>query len=182
MTMFAINQSALSGCVELVSTKKEDNRGYFIKTFHAGFFEQHGLATKFKEQYFSMSVKGCLRGMHFQIPPMDHEKLVYCISGRVMDVVVDLRKSSPTYGMATTFDLSEERANTVYIPRGMAHGFYVFSPQAVLVYNVTTTYSPDHDRGIHWKSVPVDWPDQNPIVSERDSSHQYLNEFITPFS
>ena len=179
--MFTLNQSPISGCLEILNIKKQDSRGYFVKVFHDTFFKQHGLATDFKEQYFSMSVKGCLRGMHFQIPPMDHEKLVYCISGRVLDVVVDLRRSSPTYGMATSFDLSEERANAVYIPKGMAHGFYVFSPEAVLVYNVTTTYSQSHDRGLHWKSVPIEWPDQNPVISERDSSHQYLNEFMTPF-
>lgn len=182
MTMFTIKQSVLPGCMEIVNTKKQDSRGYFVKVFHAEFFKQHGLATDFKEQYFSMSVKGCLRGMHFQIPPLDHEKLVYCVLGKVMDVVVDLRKSSPTFGMATCFDLSEEHANAVYIPKGMAHGFFVLSQQALLVYNVTTMYSQDHDRGIHWKSVPIDWPDQNPVVSERDSSHQSLNEFTSPFA
>lgn len=179
--MFSINRTALQGCKEIVSKKKQDDRGYFVKIFHVGFFEEHGFATYFKEQYFSMSKKGTLRGMHFQTPPLDHDKLVYCISGRVMDVVVDLRKSSSTYGMAIKIDLSESRSNAIYIPRGMAHGFYVLSPQAVLVYNVTTTYSQDHDRGIHWKSIQIDWPDLNPVVSERDASHQPLNEFITPF-
>lgn len=179
--MFKLNQSTLSGCFEIMNTKKEDSRGYFMKIFHEGFFQQHGLVNCFKEQYFTMSIKGSLRGMHFQIPPHDQEKLVSCISGSVLDVVVDLRKSSKTYGMATTFDLSEERANSIYIPRGMAHGFYVYSPQALLVYNVTTTYSEDHDRGISWESVPIVWPDTDPIISNRDLSHQRLDEFFSPF-
>jgi len=179
--MFELRQTELAGCVELTSIKRSDNRGYFVKTFHDSFFTQHGLAGGFKEQYYSMSNARCLRGMHFQLPPFDHEKLVFCISGAVQDVVVDLRVGSPTYGKTERVVLSEERSNMLYIPRGFAHGFYVLTANAVMVYNVTSEYAPSHDTGIHWRSVPNLWPDADPIISDRDAGFLMLEDFKSPF-
>ena len=165
----------------MLARARQDTRGLFVKTVHAGFFAVHGLATGFREQYYSVSTKGCLRGMHFQTPPHDHEKLVYCVDGAVMDVIVDLRRGSSTFGTACRFLLSAESRNQIYIARGLAHGFQVLSPTATLVYNVTSEYAPAQDAGIHWRSVPIEWPDPNPLVSERDSNHPSLADFESPF-
>ena len=171
----------IPGCVELTATKRSDNRGFFVKTVHETFFAQNGLVGRFKEQFYSMSTKGCLRGMHFQTPPHDHEKLVFCVTGSVLDVVVDLRVGSPTYGQADSVILSADQCNQLYIPRGLAHGFYVLSTSATMIYNVASEYAPANDAGIHWSSVPFDWPDKNPIHSERDAAFPRLVDFHSPF-
>jgi dTDP-4-dehydrorhamnose 3,5-epimerase len=108
-------------------------------------------------------------------------KLVYCISGEALDVVIDLRKNSPTYGEHAKFNLSAEKANMVYIPSGMAHGFLVLSESATLVYNVTSLYAPESDSGIRWDASGIAWPIKQPIVSERDRGFVGLGEFETRF-
>jgi dTDP-4-dehydrorhamnose 3,5-epimerase len=115
------------------------------------------------------------------MPPMDHVKMVYCVHGEVLDVVVDLRKGSPSFGTYELFELNDEKANIIYIPKGVAHGFYVLSQQAIMVYHVSTVYSPQHDSGILWNSLDIPWPDQNPIVSERDQRLIPFSKFISPF-
>ena len=179
--MFDIRPTKLAGCFELTSVVRRDARGFFVKTFHRTFFEQNGLASDFKEHYYSSSNAATLRGMHFQRPPHDHEKLVCCLSGEVLDVVVDLRVGSPTYGQADRIVLSQERGNLLYIPCGLAHGFYTLSAPAIMLYTVTTEYQPTHDAGIHWRSVPVEWPNHDPIVSERDAGFPMLEDFQSPF-
>lgn len=173
---------SLPGCVEIEIDSFEDQRGWFVKVFRHDLFEQLGLRTDFREQYCSLSRRGVLRGLHFQVPPMEHAKLVYCIEGRVFDAVVDLRRESPTYGRHATLELSREAGNLVYIPSGFAHGFYVLSERALLIYNVTSVYSSQHDRGILWNSAGIAWPDNSPIVSQRDAAHPTLNEFESPFT
>lgn len=176
-----LHESKLSGCFELKVNRFVDERGVFVKTFHEPSFESQGLNTKFTEEYYTVSSKGVIRGMHFQCPPDDHVKLVYCTSGKVMDVVIDIRVGSPTYGQHIVFELSPEEANMVYIPKGMAHGFCVLSEQATMVYKVSTVYSPECDRGISWDSAGIDWPILNPIISQRDLKSQSLDEFNSPF-
>jgi len=171
----------LAGCYELLPSILEDSRGSFVKTFHDEAFKENGFETCFKEDYYSWSVKDVLRGLHFQVPPKDHVKLVYCPVGMVMDVIVDLRKNSPTFGQYITLDLSAEKANMVYIPVGMAHGFYVKSDKALVVYKVSSVYSPEHDRGIHWNSLGISWPNLEPIVSGRDNKFIGFDNFVSPF-
>lgn len=166
--MLDIKESKIIGCYELIPRIFSDNRGRFVKTFHEEVFAQAGLETNFAEEYYSVSHKGVLRGLHFQKPPREHTKVVYCVHGEVMDVVVDLRVGSPTYGKYDIFDLNSDKANMIYIPKGLAHGFYVKSNQAILIYKVTTVYSPENDTGIRWDSVGIPWPNDNPIMSERD--------------
>lgn len=176
-----IQPTSISGCYEINPTVYRDERGSFIKTYHQDVFTDNRLATNFAEEYYSISRKGVLRGLHFQTPPKDHIKLVYCTMGQVLDVVVDLRKGSSTYGHFEMFDLSAEKANMIYIPKGLAHGFYVLSEQAILIYKVTTTYCSQHDSGILWNSVGISWPIKNPIMSARDTSFEPLDAFISPF-
>lgn len=176
-----IHQTKIPGCVEILPRIFKDERGSFVKVFHQGLFNKNGLQTHFTEEYYSVSRRGVLRGMHFQVPPMDHVKLVYCISGEVLDVVVDLRVNSPTYKLFEVFNLSAEKGNLIYIPKGLAHGFYVLSQSASIVYKVSTTYSPEHDSGILWGSAGVPWPDDKPIVSKRDSGFLPLCDYNSPF-
>lgn len=177
----SIKSSKIDACFEVFPRIIKDERGAFIKTFHKDTFLQYGLETNFVEEYYSVSRKGVLRGLHFQVPPSDHVKLVYCTVGEVMDVVVDLRLGSPSYGQHEIFYLNSEKANMVYIPKGLAHGFYVMSQEAILMYKVSTMYSPEHDKGILWSSVEVPWIDTNPIVSVRDSQFPSFENFDSPF-
>ena len=180
--MFDIKPNKISGCFELQPKVFEDTRGRFIKVFHEQAFIEKGLETHFAEEYYSISNKNVIRGMHFQLPPRDHVKVVYCVQGEVMDVVVDLRIGSPTYGQYATFELSAEKANSIYIPKGMAHGFCVLSELAIMVYKVSTIYSPEHDAGISWDSMGIPWPTKEPCMSDRDKSFQPLTNFKSPFS
>ena len=179
--MFEIKETTIPGCYELQPVVRYDSRGRFVKTFHAEFFASHRMATKYVEQYYSISEHGVLRGLHFQIPPHDHEKLVYCTDGAILDAVVDLRVGSPTYGQHSAFELSAEKGNQVYIPKGLAHGFFVMSDSATTVYNVTTVYAPEHDTGILWNSVGIAWPDPAPTMSERDRAFLPCSQCKSPF-
>lgn len=120
-------QTTIPGCYEIIPRILRDERGVFVKVFHEGVFEEHGLTTDWREEYYSISHRGVLRGLHFQLPPHDHDKLVYCTAGAVLDAVVDLRKGSQTYGSHVLQELSAEMGNMLYIPRSLAHDFYVTS-------------------------------------------------------
>ncbi|MFB4168639.1 dTDP-4-dehydrorhamnose 3,5-epimerase [Virgibacillus sp. JSM 102003] len=176
-----INKTMLTDCYEIVPRVFTDKRGTFVKTFHHDSFVSNQLETQFTEQYYSFSHQGVLRGLHFQNPPMHHVKLVYCIMGEVLDAVVDLRNGSPTYGQNQLFKLSAEKKNLIYIPAGMAHGFYVTSENAVVVCNLSTVYSPEYDSGIRWDSLGILWPDQTPILSQKDKELPLFTEFSSPF-
>lgn len=180
--MFEVRQTGIPGCVEIHPTVSEDKRGRFVKVFHRGEFRLNGWATNFAEEYYSTSVEGVLRGLHFQVPPRHHVKLVYCTQGTALDAVLDLRLGSPTFGKHALIELSAQRANCVYIPRGLAHGFCVASGTATLVYKVTTVYDPAADTGVLWSSAGIPWPVKDPIVSSRDAALPPLSNFLSPFS
>ena len=174
-------QISLAGCYELFPRVCRDARGCFVKTFNEDIYLATNLATHFAEEYYSVSRRRVLRGLHCQIPPYEHTKLVFCTDGEVQDVVVDLRAGSPTFGKHHVFQLSARRRNVVYIPVGLAHGFYVKSVSATMVYKTTTVYSADCDRGVRWDSAGISWSDPDPIVSDRDRSLPPLREFQSPF-
>ncbi len=176
-----IIKTNIAGCFEIYPDVFKDERGAFVKTFHQDIFDKHGLTTDFAEEYYSCSKKGVLRGFHFQLPPHDYVKIVYCVFGTVMDAVVDLRKGSRTYGQHAVFELSGEKANALYLERGLAHGYYVMSDFAIVMYKVTTIYAPEHDFGILWNSAGVPWPDDMPILSKRDKGFPPLCQFESPF-
>lgn len=119
--------------------------------------------------------------MHFQIPPADHEKLVSVSYGAVMDVVLDIRKGSPTYGKAESVVLSAANHYALYIPKGFAHGFKSLKNGTIMNYLVATTHSPEHDRAIHWDSIGFDWGIEKPVISKRDKEALPLNIFKSPF-
>ena len=119
--------------------------------------------------------------MHFQIPPRDHAKLVTVIQGTIIDVILDIRKNSPTFGRHVEIELSRENRRSIYIARGLAHGFGTLSDSAIAYYMVTSEYSPEHDRGIRFDSFGYRWPISTPIVSDRDLSHVPFDQFVSPF-
>ena len=160
--------------MEIIKTKLEgvyiiknkifsDNRGKFIKIYHEEEFKKLGLCTDFKESYFSISNKNVIRGMHLQLPPMDHEKLVYVTKGKVKDIIVDLRTNSKTRGEYIEVELSEENGYSVYIPKGLAHGFRAIEDNTITVYNVATVYNQECHYGIKYDSFGYGWSIENPI-------------------
>lgn len=173
--------TSLAGCFQVRPFCAKDERGTFVKTFHAERFAELGLPTNWREEYYSRSRKGVIRGMHFQTPPYDHEKLVYCMQGQVLDVVVDLRNDSSTFGCHVAVELDAERGHGVMIPKGMAHGFLALSEDVLMAYKVTSVYAPSNDAGIRWDSFGLDWGLNQPIVSARDSAHPALADFASPF-
>jgi dTDP-4-dehydrorhamnose 3,5-epimerase len=174
--------TSLPGCMLLRPPVREDERGRFVKYFHARAFAAAGLATEFREDYYSVSQQGVLRGLHFQLPPHAHDKLVVCLAGEVLDVALDLRRGSPAYGRHFATTLNGEESLALYIPAGMAHGFFVTRGPATLLYKVGTVYEPSADSGILWSSAGIDWPDPDPLLSPRDRDFPLLAEFDSPFT
>lgn len=171
----------IPGCTELQPEILGDARGHLLKVFHSPLWQELGLVTKFDEEYYSRSVKNVIRGFHFQRPPLQHTKVVFCVHGEVLDVVLDLRKGSPSFGKFHMTRISQEKGNLLYIPEGLAHSFCTLSSDAVVYYKVATAYSPGNDAGIRWDSVGVDWPVVEPIISARDQGLPKFSEFDSPF-
>jgi len=174
-------KTPIEGCFELQPRVFKDDRGRLVKTFHEDMFASNGLDTDFKEEYYSISEKNVLRGLHFQLPPHDHVKCVTCISGKLFDVVVDLRKNSPTYRQSFSIELNSDKGNMLYIPKGLAHGFYVLSENAIFLNRTTTVYEPSCDAGIKWDTCGINWPEKDPILSEKDQQMIELDKFQSPF-
>ena len=177
-----VETCALDGVFLRRLDKIGDARGSFVKPFHRPSLAEIGINFEVAEFFYSFSIRGALRGMHFQVPPNDHDKIVCCMDGSVLDVVVDLRRSSPTFGRSVAFDLDCRGPAIVFIPRGCAHGFLTRSETATLAYLVSTAHTPTDDRGVRWDSLGFAWPDAAPIVSDRDKSFPALSEFETPFA
>ena len=163
-----------------------DNRGYFLESFNLEKFEENVYPIKFEQDNESKSSKGVLRGLHFQKPPFDQAKLVRCSEGRVMDVVVDIRKGSPTYGKHLAIELTGENKRQLFIPRGFAHGFSVLSDTATFFYKVDNNYAPDYDAGIRWndKELNIQWglEECEVLVSTKDAELPFFLEFDSPFT
>jgi len=151
-----------------------DKRGFFLETFKESLFASNGINTKFVQDNFSYSVKGVLRGLHYQKNPKAQAKLVTALSGEIFDVAVDIRKNSSTYGKWVGEFLSEKNHRLLYIPEGFAHGFCVLSEETNVLYKVNQEYSPEHEKGIIWNDPDIDisWPIDKPILHEKD--HQLL--------
>jgi dTDP-4-dehydrorhamnose 3,5-epimerase len=174
-------ETSIIGAYLITPRKFLDDRGAFIKTFHADIYTEHGLEVNFSEEYYSTSNKHVLRGMHFQLPPHEHVKLVYCIVGEVLDVLLDLRTDSPTYGKVFATHLNSDNADIIYVPKGIAHGFMALSDNATLIYKTSTVHSPESDSGILWNSFNFNWPFTPASLSERDKKFTSFSNFNSPF-
>jgi len=178
--MISFKPLPLSGVYVVENFTVRDFRGIFIKSFHEEQLKQIGFIGTFKESYYSQSTKNVVRGMHFQKPPNDHEKLVYVTEGTILDVILDLRLESKTYLEYITVELTAF-GSSVFIPKGCAHGFATISDTATVVYNVSSVYNPISDSGVLWNSFGFNWPIEKPILSERDQSFDSVLNFKTPF-
>lgn len=155
----------------------EDARGFFMETFHAERYAAFGICEKFVQDNHSRSLKGTLRGLHYQLG-RPQGKLVRVTQGAVFDVAVDVRKNSPTFGRWAGAILSGENKHQLYIPKGFAHGFCVMSDVADFLYKCTDYYSPEEERGIIWNDpdLGIGWPVNNPLISEKDRRYKRLSD------
>jgi dTDP-4-dehydrorhamnose 3,5-epimerase len=176
-----IKERKLKGVFEVQLKPIGDHRGFFMRTFDLNVFNHYGLNKVWMQENHSRSTqKGIIRGLHFQLPPFSETKLVRCTRGAVLDVFVDLRKDSPTFGQWDAIELTEENKKMIFIPRGFAHGFCTLSEESEVQYKVDNFYSPENERGLLWNDsdVGIDWPTQNPILSEKDKKNMTFKEFV----
>ena len=178
--------TSIEGLVIIESTVFGDNRGYFLENYNKKKFEEAIGKISFVQDNESKSAKGVLRGLHFQKPPFAQAKLVRCIEGKVLDISVDIRDGSETYGQHVIVELSGENKKQVFIPRGFAHGFLVLSESAIFTYKVDNSYAPAHDAGIRWDdpTLNIQWGlnESEVLVSEKDANLPFFSEFETPFT
>jgi len=167
---FSFTETKIPGVVVIEYKKFDDNRGFFMETFQKTEFAAHGITLPFVQDNYSHSIRGVLRGLHYQKNPFAQGKLVLVLKGSVFDVGVDIRQGSPTYGEWIGETLSAENRKMLYLPPGMAHGFCVLSDEVDFFYKVTADYAPEMDRGFIWNDpeVGIEWPISDPILSEKD--------------
>lgn len=161
-----------------------DDRGFFYESYNQALCQAQGLECRFVQDNHAFSrEKGVLRGLHFQLPPRSQTKLVRVTRGEVLDVVVDLRKGSPTFGQWKSFVLSEANFLQLLVPQGFAHGYLTLTPDAEFLYKVDDYYAPDHDSGIIWNDpdLAIDWGVANPILSGKDAQLGRFKDFDSPF-
>jgi len=173
--------TAIPGLLVLRPDRKTDERGFFAETFRRSWMEQHGLPADWVQDNHSLSrPRGTVRGLHFQVPPRAQAKLVRVVAGSILDVAVDLRRSSPAYGRHAGFELSADNGDQALVPAGCAHGFCTLEPDTEVLYKVTDYYSPEHDRGLRWDdpALGIPWPlaPEDAVLSERDRRHPLLAE------
>ncbi|MHC1707043.1 MAG: dTDP-4-dehydrorhamnose 3,5-epimerase [Bacteroidales bacterium] len=161
----------------------QDNRGYFFESFHKEILAQAGIHEEFVQDNQSLSARGIIRGMHFQVPPFAQGKLVRVIKGAVIDVAVDLRKSSPTYGKHIKQELNEENKMMMWIPAGFAHGFLSLEDNTIFHYKCTQYYNKQSEICLRWDDpdLNIQWGDLKPFLSEKDQSGDIFRNFLSPF-
>ncbi|MEN2997578.1 MAG: dTDP-4-dehydrorhamnose 3,5-epimerase [Brevinematia bacterium] len=182
MAKFSVTKTHIDGVVVIEPKTFRDERGFFLESWNEMEFEEVGLKLKFVQDNHSRSIKGVLRGLHFQLP-RPQGKLVRVARGRIFDVAVDLRKGSKTFGKWVGLYLSDDDMKMLYIPEGFAHGFLVLSELADVIYKTTEFYFPEYDRGILWndETIGIEWPlaeagISHPILSKKDSSLPRLRD------
>ena len=174
-----LQDTKLRGCKFGKFEAIEDPRGSFTKIFQSSEINKILPGFQIAESYITKSIPGVLRGMHFQNPPDDHEKIVICLEGHVLDVLLDLR-SGESLGLYDSVNISKQSQNFAVIPKGVAHGFFAYE-MSTLLYLVSTQHAPNSDLGIKWDSFGFVWPSEDPILSERDAHLLSFKQFVTPF-
>jgi dTDP-4-dehydrorhamnose 3,5-epimerase len=176
-----INKTFIEDLLIIEPQLFEDDRGFFYESYNKKTLDKNIVFVQDNE---SKSVKGVIRGLHFQIPPFEQTKLVRCVSGNILDVVVDLRSNSKTYGIFFSIELSSENNKQLFIPKGFAHGFQVLSEEAIVNYKVDNFYNPKYDSGIIWndKDLSIDWNlDIKPVLSAKDLKLISFKDLKSPF-
>lgn len=184
--MINVVKTDIEGVVIIEPKVFGDSRGYFFESWSQKDFDELVRPVKFVQDNESMSTYGVMRGLHFQRPPFTQSKLVRCVKGAVLDVAVDIRKGSPTYGQHVAVELTEDNHRQFFVPRGFAHGFAVLSETAVFQYKCDNFYAPQADGGISILDdlLGIDWriPTDKAILSDKDTKHACLKDFDSPFS
>jgi len=177
------NESLLSGLYLIKPKVFEDHRGHFFESFREDVLKNLGVITNFVQDNQSLSQKGILRGLHFQAHPFPQGKLVRVIKGAVLDVALDIRKDSDTYGKFVCVELTEKNRNMLYIPPGFAHGFLTLEDNTIFAYKCTEYYHPEVEGGVLWNSpeLNIPWNIENPVLSAKDIDLPSFSEFISPF-
>ena len=177
------NVAGIEGLCVITPAVHGDNRGYFMETYSQRDMQEAGIDITFVQDNQSKSSYGVVRGLHFQRPPHAQAKLVRVVKGKVLDVAVDLRKDSPTFGKYMAVELSDENHRQVFIPKGFAHGFSVLSEEAVFQYKCDEYYAPESEAAIAWddQDLNIDWkvPAEAVVLSAKDRNHPTLKEFIS---
>ncbi|MDB5649796.1 MAG: rfbC [Hyphomicrobiales bacterium] len=178
---------AIQGLAKVTPARIGDARGYFSETFRDDLFRAHVGNFTFVQHNQSLSGPvGTVRGLHFQLQPAGQGKLIRCLRGAILDVAVDLRRSSPTYGKHVALELRAESGSQLWIPEGFAHGFCTLEPDTEVAYLVTAYYSPEHDRGLRWNdpALGIDWPvnENTALLSPKDTRQPFLSELDTTFA
>jgi dTDP-4-dehydrorhamnose 3,5-epimerase len=179
-----IRKLSLHGVFEIVLSPHVDQRGFFMRTYDIEIFKiQHLHREWIQENHSRTEQKGIIRGLHFQFPPFSETKLVRCIRGAILDVFVDLRSASSTFGHWDSVKLSERNKTMVFIPRGFAHGFCTLEAKSEVVYKVDNIYSKENESGLLWNDpdLKIHWPVDKPILSEKDKRNMTLKEFIEKY-
>jgi dTDP-4-dehydrorhamnose 3,5-epimerase len=168
-------ETKLKGAFIIDLDKKKDNRGFFARTFCANEFKEKGLQTHFVQGNMSQALKKhTLRGMHYQTDGAEEVKLIRCTVGKIVDVIIDLRENSKTYGEYIAVELSQENSRQIYVPKGFAHGFLTLTKNSEISYLVSEFYSPGKEKGIRWNDpyFKIDWPSKDPFLSQKDADYK----------
>ena len=178
-----ITPTNLKGLLLIQPNVFEDSRGYFFESYNKEVFFKHGISTEFVQDNQSLSQKGVLRGLHFQNPPHGQAKLVRVITGSVLDVVVDIRKNSPTYGKYFSEVLTSVQKNMLYVPIGFAHGFLVLENNTIFSYKCSDTYHKESEESILWNDpdLNINWGTSNPSLSEKDKNAILFKDFSSKY-
>ena len=180
-----IVKNKFKGLFELLPNVNNDSRGIFSEIFTKRNFNKNVANVNFVQKNLSKSKRGVIRGLHFQVPPFEQSKLIHCVSGEILDIALDIRKNSKTYGLYNSTILNEKKNNSLFIPKGFAHGFIVLSNSATVIYEVDNYYSPKSESGIKFNdpNLNIDWKlDKSDfIISEKDSKLRMFSELNSPF-
>jgi len=177
-------KTTILGLIIIIPQAFTDERGFFMEAFNRDRYREAGIDIEFVQDNLSVSKKGVIRGLHYQTPPFDQGKLVTVLRGRVLDVAVDIRHGSPTFGQFVSVELSADNHKQFWIPAGFAHGFATLEDDTIFSYKCTNPYSKEHDRGIHFDdpALAIDWGVAEPIVSEKDRQCPLLNDAVSAFT
>lgn len=178
-----INTTPFKGLMIIKSTVFEDGRGYFFESYRNDSLKEYGFYDEFVQDNESMSQKGVLRGLHFQAPPYAQAKLVRVVKGKILDVVVDIRKNSETYGQCYSVELSEENKMLLLVPKGFAHGFATLQDDTIVNYKCSNYYNKESEHTILWndESLGIDWKINSPILSDKDLNGESFSGFNSMF-
>jgi len=171
-------ETPLKGAFTIDLEKREDERGFFARMYCEREFANHGLSSAFVQVNNSLAVtQGTLRGMHYQLYPKAETKLVRCVKGSLLDVIIDIREDSPSFGEFYSTELSSDNRRMLYVPKGFAHGFITLEPKTEAMYFVDEFYAPEQERGIRWDDPKfgINWPMEPAVLSEKDKTHQNFN-------